>query len=105
VVFCEVTTSFSLLAFSLPHHQKSYVALHGTTYETAECTNVLARVETQTTPIDKDCGMDFFLRLTQPAHLATGSQESWNFATQLLCSLRIHRNSQLGLATEPGSAR
>jgi hypothetical protein len=35
-LFREATTSFSLLALSPPHHQKSYVALHGTTYRTAE---------------------------------------------------------------------
>jgi hypothetical protein len=35
-LFRETTTSFSLLALSPPHHQKSYVALHGTTYETAD---------------------------------------------------------------------
>jgi hypothetical protein len=35
-LFREATTSFSLLALSLPHHQKSYVALHGTTYGTAD---------------------------------------------------------------------
>jgi hypothetical protein len=34
-LFREATTSFSLLALS-PHHQKSYVALHGTTYGTAD---------------------------------------------------------------------
>jgi hypothetical protein len=34
-LFHEATTSFSLLALSPPHHQKSYVALHETTYETA----------------------------------------------------------------------
>jgi hypothetical protein len=31
VVVREATTSFSLLTLSHPHHQKSYVALHGTT--------------------------------------------------------------------------
>jgi hypothetical protein len=41
-LFREATTSFSLLALSPPHHKKSYVALHGTTYVTAGCTNVLA---------------------------------------------------------------
>jgi hypothetical protein len=35
-LFREVMTSFSLLALSHPHHQKSYVALHGTTYGTAD---------------------------------------------------------------------
>jgi hypothetical protein len=35
-LFHEATTSFSLLALSHPHHQKSYVALHGMTYETAD---------------------------------------------------------------------
>jgi hypothetical protein len=35
-LFRDITTSFSLLALSPPHHQKSYVALHGTTYETAD---------------------------------------------------------------------
>jgi hypothetical protein len=35
-LFREATTSFSLLALSPPHHQKSYVALHGTTYGTAD---------------------------------------------------------------------
>jgi hypothetical protein len=34
-LFREATISFSLLALSPPHHQKSYVVLHGTTYETA----------------------------------------------------------------------
>jgi hypothetical protein len=34
-MFRESTTSFSLLSLSPPHHQKSYVALHGTTYGTA----------------------------------------------------------------------
>jgi hypothetical protein len=33
-LFREATTSFSLLALSPPRHQKSYVALHGTTYGT-----------------------------------------------------------------------
>jgi hypothetical protein len=32
----EATTSFSLLALSPPHHQKSYVALHETTYGTVD---------------------------------------------------------------------
>jgi hypothetical protein len=36
LLFCEATTSFSLLALSPPHHQKSYVALHGMTYGTAD---------------------------------------------------------------------
>jgi hypothetical protein len=35
-LFREATTSFSLLALSPPHNQKSYVALHETTYETAD---------------------------------------------------------------------
>jgi hypothetical protein len=35
-LFREATTSFSLLALSPPHHQKSYVVLHGTTYSTAD---------------------------------------------------------------------
>jgi hypothetical protein len=35
-LFHEATTSFSLLALSTPHHQKSYVALHGTTYEAVD---------------------------------------------------------------------
>jgi hypothetical protein len=35
-LFRETTTLFSLLALSAPHHQKSYVALHGTTYGTAD---------------------------------------------------------------------
>jgi hypothetical protein len=35
-LFREATTSFSLLALSPPHQQKSYVALHGTTYGTAD---------------------------------------------------------------------
>jgi hypothetical protein len=35
-LFREATTSFSLLALSPPHHQKSYVALHETTYGTAD---------------------------------------------------------------------
>jgi hypothetical protein len=35
-LFREATTSFSLLALSPPHHQKSYVALHETTYETGD---------------------------------------------------------------------
>jgi hypothetical protein len=35
-LFPEATNSFSLPALSPPHHQKSYVALHGTTYETAD---------------------------------------------------------------------
>jgi hypothetical protein len=35
-LFREATTSFSLLSLSPPHHQKSYVALHGTTNETAD---------------------------------------------------------------------
>jgi hypothetical protein len=33
-LFRKATTSFSLLALS--HHQKTYVALHGTTYGTAD---------------------------------------------------------------------
>jgi hypothetical protein len=35
-LFHETMTSFSLLALSPPHHQKSYVALHETTYGTAD---------------------------------------------------------------------
>jgi hypothetical protein len=35
-LFREATTSFSLLALSPPHHQKSYVALHATTFGTAD---------------------------------------------------------------------
>jgi hypothetical protein len=35
-LFHEATTSFSLLALSPPYHQKSYVTLHGTTYETTD---------------------------------------------------------------------
>jgi hypothetical protein len=35
-LFREATTSFSLLPLSPPHHQKSYVAMHGTTYGTAD---------------------------------------------------------------------
>jgi hypothetical protein len=35
-LFREATTSFSLLTLSPPHHQKSYVALHGTTYGTTD---------------------------------------------------------------------
>jgi hypothetical protein len=35
-LFREATTSFFLLALSPPHHKKSYVALHETTYETAD---------------------------------------------------------------------
>jgi hypothetical protein len=35
-LFREATTFFSLLALSPPHHKKSYVALHGTTYGTAD---------------------------------------------------------------------
>jgi hypothetical protein len=35
-LFREATISFSLPALSPPHHQKSYEALHGTTYETAD---------------------------------------------------------------------
>jgi hypothetical protein len=35
-LFREATTSFSLLALSPPHLQKSYVALHGMTYGTAD---------------------------------------------------------------------
>jgi hypothetical protein len=34
-LFRKATTSFSLLALS-PHHQKSYKALHETTYEIAD---------------------------------------------------------------------
>jgi hypothetical protein len=33
-LFGEATTPFSLLALSPSHHQRSYVALHETTYET-----------------------------------------------------------------------
>jgi hypothetical protein len=35
-LFREATTCFSLLALSPPHHQKSYVALHGTISGTAD---------------------------------------------------------------------
>jgi hypothetical protein len=35
-LFRKAMTSFSLLALSSPHHQKSYVALHGTTNGTAD---------------------------------------------------------------------
>jgi hypothetical protein len=35
-LFREATTYFSLLALSTPRHQKSYTALHGTTYGTAD---------------------------------------------------------------------
>jgi hypothetical protein len=35
-LFRETTSSFSLLSLSPPHHQKSYVALHATTYGTAD---------------------------------------------------------------------
>ena len=35
-LFRETTASFSLLALSPPRQQKSYVALHETTYDTAE---------------------------------------------------------------------
>jgi hypothetical protein len=35
-LFREATTSFSLLALFPPHQQKSYVALHGTIYGTAD---------------------------------------------------------------------
>jgi hypothetical protein len=35
-LFREATTSFSLLALSPPHHQKSDVALHGMAYGTAD---------------------------------------------------------------------
>jgi hypothetical protein len=31
-LFCEATTCFSLLDLSHPHHKKSYMAMHGTTY-------------------------------------------------------------------------
>jgi hypothetical protein len=41
-LFREATTCFSLLALSPLHHQKSYVALHATTYGTADVYNVLA---------------------------------------------------------------
>jgi hypothetical protein len=33
-LFCGTTTSFSLLALSSQHHQKSYVILHEKTYGT-----------------------------------------------------------------------
>jgi hypothetical protein len=36
-LFREATTSFSLLVLSPPHHQKSYVALHGTA-DVYQCT-------------------------------------------------------------------
>jgi hypothetical protein len=48
-LFHEATTSFSLLALSPLHHQKSYVALHGTTYGTADvyqCTCSHGRITT-----------------------------------------------------------
>jgi hypothetical protein len=35
-LFHEATTSFSLLSLFLPYHQKSYVALHETTYGTTD---------------------------------------------------------------------
>jgi hypothetical protein len=35
-LFREATTSFSLFALSPPHHKKSCVALHETTYGTAD---------------------------------------------------------------------
>jgi hypothetical protein len=35
-LFREATISFSLLALSPPHHQKSYAALHETSYGTAD---------------------------------------------------------------------
>jgi hypothetical protein len=35
-LFREAMTSFSLLVLSPPHHKKSYVAPHGTTYGTAD---------------------------------------------------------------------
>jgi uncharacterized membrane protein YhhN len=35
-LFRATTTSFSLFALSLPYHQKSYVKLHGTIYQTAD---------------------------------------------------------------------
>jgi hypothetical protein len=35
-LFREATTSFSLLALSPPYHQKFYMALHETTYGTAD---------------------------------------------------------------------
>jgi hypothetical protein len=44
-LFRKVTTSFSLLALSLPHHQKSYVALHETTYGTAGAQPLTARTK------------------------------------------------------------
>jgi hypothetical protein len=40
-LFREAMTSFSLLALSPSHHQKSYMTLHETTY-LLTCTNVLA---------------------------------------------------------------
>jgi hypothetical protein len=36
VVSFMATISFSLLALSPTHHQKSYVSLHGTTYEATD---------------------------------------------------------------------
>jgi hypothetical protein len=39
-LFREATTSFSILALSSPHHQKSCVALHGTNYGTAGCNHL-----------------------------------------------------------------
>jgi hypothetical protein len=35
-LFRKATNSFSLLALSSPHHQKSYVALYETTYGAAD---------------------------------------------------------------------
>jgi hypothetical protein len=35
-LFHKATTSYSLLALSPPHHQKSYVTLHETTYVSAD---------------------------------------------------------------------
>jgi hypothetical protein len=35
-LFREATTCFSLIDLSHPHHQKSYMTMHGTTYGTAD---------------------------------------------------------------------
>jgi hypothetical protein len=43
-LFHEATTSFSPCSLSPPHHQKSYVMLHGTTYETADIYQCTLRV-------------------------------------------------------------
>jgi hypothetical protein len=47
-LFREATTCFSLLDLSHPHHQKSYMTMHGTTYETAnvyQCTCSYTEIE------------------------------------------------------------